>query len=100
MSTTVVTVTRQAPPSSPLLAISVTSSSNLRSTLASSISGDLEQDYTLMPSGTGKMHPIAYKTRFHNTQQEMEERRLLLRVQIYKRVLSGNSFAATHPSTH
>ena len=89
-TTTVVTVTRQAPPSSPQLSISVTSNAYDFHSFASSISGDLD-DYTLVPSGTDKMRLVAkkgYKTQFHQVQAERD---LLIRSQIYKEMLSGNN---------
>jgi hypothetical protein len=90
-TTTVVTVSRQALPSSPLFeSISVTSTSNdFGSTLASSISGDLDDD---VPSGMDKIHLIvknSYKSRFHEVHAEQDL--LLKRSQIYNEILSGNT---------
>jgi len=83
-------VCRQAPPSSPLLSISVKSSNagDFRFTLACSISGDLDDDYTLAPSGTDEINLIAkksHKSRFHQVQAERD---LLIRSQIYNEILS------------
>ena len=100
-TTTVVTVTCQAPPSSPLSSISMTSK-DFHYKLTSSISGNLEDDYTLVPLGIDEtqMHLTvkkSYKSRFHQVQAEWD---LLMTSQVYNEILSGNYLATYTPSIY
>jgi hypothetical protein len=96
-------VTRQVPPSSPTLSITLTSNDPM-SELVSSLSGDLD-DYRLVSSAPGEITIAAnysYKERFQRTKAELsevaervkkleEERDILEHAQVYSEILTGKS---------
>jgi hypothetical protein len=106
---TLTVVTRTAPPSSPIMTITLTST-DPKAELVSSLSGNLA-DYQFEASAPGKIVLTAidsYKERFGKTKAELkevveekrkleEDRETLRRDLVYTKILAGKPLAAYAP---
>ena|SRR5882762_1245222 len=102
-------VTRTAPPCSPIMTITLTST-DATAELVSSLSGNLA-DYRIKASVPGEITLIAidsYKERFRKTKAELKEvveeqrkleeaRETLRRAHVYTKILAGKPLAAYAP---